>query len=60
MTHEEAKKLLKQNKLSLTLFCKQIGKSTANLRMQANRNNGGISELYRLAILQFIADNKKD
>ena len=59
MTHEEAKKLLKENGLSLTKFSLKIGKSTANMRMQAGRNNGELSELYRLAILQFIAENKE-
>ena len=60
MTHSEAKNLLKENGLSLTKFSIQIGKTTANLRMQTNRNKGELSELYRLAILQYIAENVPD
>ena len=58
MTHTQAKILLKKNGLSLTKFSQSIGKSTANLRMQAKRNNGELTELYRLAILQFISENR--
>ena len=56
MSHDQAKALLKAHKLTLTDFCHHIGKSTANLRVQAGRNGGQISELYRLAIIGFISE----
>lgn len=57
MKHAEAKQLLKYHGLTIVRFADAVGVSDTWIRQQARNNGGEYTELYRLALHQFVREH---